>query len=134
MPSSRTRTTGRRSWVGARQHSAAPVAAAAAAYVILFLPLAVANQWVGLQAARRSYAGVASSLGSRPACTFARVILPLASPGFIAGAILVPLNAGRELTTTLMLPPFKASTLSSELWVTTNGESLDSKAAAPYAA
>lgn len=104
------------------------------AYVILFLPLAVANQRVGLGAARRTYDEVASSLGSRPARTFARVTLPLASPGFAAGAILVALDASKELTTTLMLLPFSTSTLSSRLWATTNGESLDFTAAAPYAA
>ncbi|MHB1289710.1 ABC transporter permease [Georgenia sp.] len=105
-----------------------------AAYVILFLPLAVANQQVGLQSARQTYDDVAASLGSRPVRTFARVTLPLASPGFIAGAILVALDASKELTTTLMLLPFNVSTLSSELWATTNGESLDFVAAAPYAA
>ena len=105
-----------------------------AGYVILFLPLAVANQRVGLQSARRSYDEVASSLGARPARTFARVTLPLAAPGFAAGAILVALDASKELTTTLMLLPFNSSTLSSKLWATTNGESLDFTAAAPYAA
>lgn len=105
-----------------------------AAYVVLFLPLAVANQRVGLHAARRSYEDVAASLGSRPLGTFFRVTLPLASPGFIAGAILVALDASKELTTTLMLLPFNSNTLSSKLWATTNGESLDFTAAAPYAA
>ncbi|OFE18960.1 hypothetical protein BA895_02060 [Humibacillus sp. DSM 29435] len=105
-----------------------------AGYVILFLPLAVANQRVGLQSARRSYDEVASSLGARPARTFARVTLPLAAPGLAAGAILVALDASKELTTTLMLLPFNSSTLSSKLWATTNGESLDFTAAAPYAA
>lgn len=105
-----------------------------AGYVILFLPLAVANQRVGLQSARRSYDEVASSLGARPARTFVRVTLPLAAPGFAAGAILVALDASKELTTTLMLLPFNSSTLSSKLWATTNGESLDFTAAAPYAA
>jgi iron(III) transport system permease protein len=105
-----------------------------AAYVILFLPLAVANQRVGLQAARRAYDDVAASLGSRPARTFARITLPLAAPGFVVGAILVALDASKELTTTLMLLPFNASTLSSRLWATTNGEALDFTAAAPYAA
>ena len=88
----------------------------------------------GLQSARRSYDEVASSLGARPARTFARVTLPLAAPGFAAGAILVALDASKELTTTLMLLPFNSSTLSSKLWATTNGESLDFTAAAPYAA
>lgn len=105
-----------------------------AAYVILFLPLAVANQRVGLQASRRAFDDVAASLGCRPSRAFARVTLPLASPGFAVGAILVGLDASKELTTTLMLLPFNASTLSSKLWATTNGESLDFTAAAPYAA
>lgn len=105
-----------------------------AAYVILYLPLAVANQRVGLQAARRTYDDVAASLGVRPSRTFIRVTLPLAAPGFMAGAILVALDASKELTTTLMLLPFNTATLSSKLWATTNGESLDFSAAAPYAA
>ena len=52
----------------------------------------------------------------------------------VAGAILVALDASKELTTTLMLLPLNGSTLSSQLWATTNGESLDFTAAAPYAA
>ena len=105
-----------------------------AAYVILFLPLAVGYQRVGLEASRQLYDDVAASLGSRPARTFARVTLPLALPGFVAGAILVGLDASKELTTTLMLIPFNSQTLSTQLWATTNGEALDFTAAAPYAA
>lgn len=103
-----------------------------AAYVVLFLPLAVANQRVGFDAARRSYDDVAASLGVRPLKRFARITLPLAMPGFITGALLVGLDASKELTTTLILIPFNAHTLSTELWATTNGESLDFSAAAPY--
>jgi iron(III) transport system permease protein len=105
-----------------------------AAYVILFLPLAVGYQRVGLEASRQVYDDVAASLGSRPTRTFARITLPLALPGFIAAAILVGLDASKELTTTLMLIPFDANTLSTRLWATTNGESLDFTAASPYAA
>lgn len=104
-----------------------------AAYVILFLPLAVAYQRVGLGTSRQVYDDVAASLGSGPVRRFARISLPLALPGFAAGAILVGLDASKELTTTLMLLPFNAHTLSTELWATTNGESLDFTAAAPYA-
>jgi iron(III) transport system permease protein len=104
-----------------------------AGYVILFLPLAVGYQRVGLEASRRVYDDIASSLGARPVSGFARVTLPLALPGFVAGAILVGLDASKELTTTLMLIPFNANTLSTRLWATTNGEALDFTAAAPYA-
>lgn len=105
-----------------------------AAYVILFLPLAVANQRVGLNATRRAYDEVAASLGARPWRAISRVSLPLALPGILAGAILVGLDASKELTTTLLLVPYNSSTLSTQLWATTNGESLDFTAAAPYAA
>mgnify|MGYP006053331705 FL=1 len=105
-----------------------------AAYVILFLPLAVGHQRVGLEAARPLYDAGATSWGARAARTFARVTLPLALPGFVAGAILVGLDASKELTTTLMLIPFNSQTLSTQLWATTNGEALDFTAAAPYAA
>ncbi len=104
-----------------------------AAYVILFLPLAVASQRVGLDATRQAYDDVAASLGAPPLRTLLRVTLPLALPGFLTGALLVALDASKELTTTLMLVPFNADTLSTRLWATTNGESLDFTAAAPYA-
>ncbi|MFN8188632.1 MAG: iron ABC transporter permease [Gaiellales bacterium] len=105
-----------------------------AGYVILFLPLAVANQNVGLTASRRTYDELAASLGVRPLRALLRVHVPLALPGFLAGALLVGLDASKELTATLMLIPYNARTLSTELWATTNGESLDFTAAAPYAA
>ncbi|GEL24877.1 iron ABC transporter permease [Pseudonocardia sulfidoxydans NBRC 16205] len=105
-----------------------------ASYVILFLPLAVANQRVGLTVTRRAYDDVAASLGARPLRAFLRINLPLAIPGFLAGALLVGLDASKELNTTLMLIPYNAQTLSSQLWATTNGESLDFTAASPYAA
>jgi len=103
------------------------------AYVILYLPLAVSNQRVGLQAALRRYEDVAASLGSRAWRRFTRISLPLALPGIGTGALLVGLDSSKELTTTLMLLPFNAHTLSTGLWATTNGESLDFTAAAPYA-
>lgn len=103
------------------------------AYVILYLPLAVSNQRVGMQAALSKYDEIAASLGSRPWRRFTRVSLPLALPGVGTGALLVGLDASKELTTTLMLLPFNTNTLSTGLWATTNGETVDFTAAAPYA-
>lgn len=103
-----------------------------AAYVILYLPLAVANQRIGLQAAFVSYDEAAASLGSRVWRRLTRISLPLALPGLATGALLVGLDASKELTTTLMLLPFNSKTLATGLWGTTNGESLDFTAAAPY--
>ena len=89
---------------------------------------------MNIDAARRNYDDIASSLGARPLRSFTRINLPLALPGILAGALLVGLDASKELTTTLMLVPYNSHTLSTQLWATTNGESLDFTAAAPYAA
>lgn len=103
------------------------------AYVVMFLPLAVSNQQVGLQAAFVRYDEAAASLGHRAWQRLRRVSLPLALPGIATGALLVGLDASKELTATLMLLPFNTQTLATGLWATTNGQSLDFTAAAPYA-
>jgi iron(III) transport system permease protein len=102
------------------------------AYVVLYLPLAVGSQRVGLGRALRRYDEAGRSLGQGPLRTFGRVTLPLALPGFGAGAILVLLAAGKELTTTLLLRPTGTETLTTALWATTNGEVLNFSTAAPY--
>lgn len=103
-----------------------------AAYVILFLPLAVASQHVGLRAAGRRVDEAAQSLGYGRLRVLTRVTLPLALPGVAAGGLFVLLDSAKELTTTLLLIPTGARTLSTALWATTNGEVLDFTAAAPY--
>lgn len=102
------------------------------AYVILYLPLAVADQRVGLQASLVKFDEAAASLGARPWRTLLRVSLPIALPGVATGALIVGLDSAKELTTTLMLLPFNTQTLATGLWATTNGETLDFTAAAPY--
>ncbi len=103
------------------------------AYVILYLPLAVTNQSVGLQGALEKYDEAAASLGTGPFKRLIRVTLPIALPGIATGALLVGLDASKELTTSLMLLPFDTQTLATGLWATTAGETLDFTAAAPYA-
>lgn len=101
-------------------------------YVILYLPLAVASQVVGIAHASPQYEEVARSLGKRPITTFVRVTLPVALPAVATGAMLVLLNVGKELTTTLLLHPTGKDTLATALWQTTNGEVLNFTTAAPY--
>jgi len=103
-----------------------------AAYVVLFLPLAVASQRVGFRAAARDLDDAAHSLGSGRLQTLGRVTLPLALPGIAAGGLFVLLDVEKELTTTLLMRPTGANTLTTALWGTTNGEVLDFTAAAPY--
>ena len=104
-----------------------------AAYVILFLPLAVASQSVGFRAAAKGFDDVSHSLGCGRIRTLGRVTLPLAAPGVAAGALFVLLDSAKELTTTLLMQPTGTQTLTTALWATTNGEVLDFTAAAPYA-
>lgn len=103
-------------------------------YAILYLPIAVGAQQVGVIRASATYDQVARSLGRGPFATFFRITAPLALPGIAAGAMLVMMNVGKELTMTLLLRPTGAQTLATALWNTTNGEVLSFTAAAPYAA
>lgn len=102
------------------------------AYIIMFLPLAVSSEYVGLARAARGYEQVARSLGDSPLRSTWRVTLPLALPGIAVGGLLVLIEVEKELTTTLLLHPTGTDTLSTALWATTNGEVLDFTAAAPY--
>ncbi len=102
------------------------------AYVIMFLPLAVSSEFVGLARASRRYEHVARSLGDSPWRSTLRITFPLAAPGVAVGALLVLIEVEKELTTTLLLHPTGMDTLSTTLWATTNGEVLDFTAAAPY--
>lgn len=102
-------------------------------YSILYLPIAVGAQRVGIEQASANYDRIARTLGHTPASTFIRVTLPIAMPGIMAGIMLVILNVAKELTMTLLLRPTGAQTLATQLWGTTNGEVLDFSAAAPYA-
>ncbi len=102
------------------------------AYVILFLPLAVQNQYVGMARATPALDDAARSLGHGRTSTALRVGLPLSLPGLAVGALFVLIEVEKELTTTLLLHPTGIDTLSTKLWATTNGEVLDFTAAAPY--
>lgn len=101
-------------------------------YVVLFLPLAVGSQQVGIAQASTKFDDISRSLGRGPAATFGRVTMPLALPAIGVGAMLVALDAGKELTTTLLLRPTGQHTLATALWSTTEGEVLDFTAAAPF--
>lgn len=104
-----------------------------AGYCVLYLPVAIGPQRAGLGQAQASLEHVAQTLGAGSLGTFLRVTLPLALPGILAGAMLVALNISKELTMTLLMRPTGIHTLATRLWITTNGEVLDFRAAAPYA-
>lgn len=101
------------------------------AYLMLFLPLAIGSTRSVIAATPTVLDDVARTLGSGQLRTDMRVVLPIATPGVVAGAALVFLTVSKELPATLMLRPRGVDTLATELWSTTQvfkyGE------AAPYA-
>lgn len=101
-------------------------------YVVMFLPLAVGAQQVGIAQASVQLDEMSRALGKGPVQTFSRVTLPLSLPAIGTGALLVGLDAGKELTTTLLMRPTGEHSLATSLWATTDGEVLDFTAASPY--
>lgn len=91
-----------------------------AAYVILFLPKAVGSARAAVAGVRLDLEDAARSLGDPPARVFARVTLPLAAPGVLAGGVLVMAAVMKELSATLLLRPIGVDTLATELWRATS--------------
>jgi iron(III) transport system permease protein len=100
-------------------------------YAVLFLSNAIGSVRSAVAHVPPVLEDVGRTLGMGPARTWARVTLPLVTPGVAAGALLVLLTAMKELPATLMLRPTGMDTLATELWTRTSlaqyGE------AAPYA-
>jgi iron(III) transport system permease protein len=86
------------------------------AYVVRFLPQALAGVSTALQAVNPRIEEAARSLGRRPLRVVATVTAPLISRGLLAGAALVFLNAMKELPATLLLRPTGFDTLATEIW------------------
>jgi iron(III) transport system permease protein len=101
------------------------------AYLILFLPNALAAVSTPIAQVPHSLEDVANSLGTKGNRTIWRVVLPAAWPGIVAGAALVSLTVLKELPATLLLRPTGLETLAVRLWSAT--EELAFAQAAPYA-
>jgi iron(III) transport system permease protein len=86
------------------------------AYVIRFLPQALAALEAALRRISPSVEEAARSLGRREGAVLARVTLPLARSGIAAGAALVFLSAMKELPATLILRPIGFETLATSIW------------------
>ncbi len=102
------------------------------AYVVLFLPLAVATVRASVEHSPVRSEEVARSLGLDRWATLRRVTLPLAAPGLAAGAAMVFLTTMKELPATLLLHPTGTETLATMLWRFMLVS--DYSSAAPYAA
>lgn len=102
------------------------------AYVVLFLPLAVASIFATAVQASPAIEEAARSLGTAPLGVLRRVTIPLVAPGVGAGAALVLLTCMKELPATLLLRPTGMDTLATRVWSETAAGSF--AGAAPAAA
>lgn len=101
------------------------------AYLILFLPNALGTMATPIAQVPKSLEDVANSLGVKGNRSIFKVVLPIAAPGLLAGAVLVSLTVLKELPATLLLRPNGTETLAVRLWSST--EELAFAQAAPYA-
>jgi iron(III) transport system permease protein len=101
-----------------------------AAYVVRFLPEALAAARSAFAAVPRRFEEAARSLGRGPLGVLAGLTLPLVRPGLLAGGGLVFLTAMKELPATLILRPIGFETLATRVWSAAS-EGIYSEAALP---
>lgn len=101
------------------------------AYLILFLPNAIAAMRTPISQVPKALDELAASLGASRLQTIKRVLIPISGPGVIAGAALVALSILKELPATLLLRETGVETLATRLWSETSISAY--AAAAPYA-
>lgn len=86
------------------------------AYVVLFLPQAIAGLRTSLVRIQPGLEEASRSLSRSPWQTFCSVTLPLIAPGVLAGFALVFLTTMKELPATVILAPIEFDTLATTLW------------------
>lgn len=86
------------------------------AYTIRFLAISVGSTEAGLARIPPSIEQASRLLGETPATTLVRVHLPLLRPAIAAGALLVFVDAMKELPATLLLRPMNFETLATWLY------------------
>ena len=90
------------------------------AYVVRFLPQAIAAAAATLRTVDPQLEEAARGLGRGRTRAFTAVTLPLVRGGFLAGAALVFLSTMKELPATLLLKPIGFDTLATEIWSETS--------------
>ena len=88
-------------------------------YVAIFLPQAIGSIQDALRRASPDLEDASRGLGHGPLATLARITLPLAVPGLLAGGALVFLSVMKELPATLLLRPNGFETLAIRIWSST---------------
>ncbi|MDH3744578.1 MAG: iron ABC transporter permease [Acidobacteriota bacterium] len=100
------------------------------AYVVRFLPEALAATRAAMVTVSPHFEEVARSLGRRPMAILSSLTIPLVRPGLLAGAGLVFLTTMKELPATLILRPTGFETLATRIWSNAS-EGIYSQAAVP---
>jgi iron(III) transport system permease protein len=90
--------------------------AVAAALVIRFLAVALGSVEAGLGRISPNIDAAAQTLGSRSLATFRQIHLPMLRPAIGAAALLVFVDAMKELPATLLLRPFNFETLATRIY------------------
>ncbi len=86
------------------------------AYVVRFLPEAVAATRAALLAIAPAFEEAAQSLGRKPLAVMLEVTAPMLKHGLLAGGGLVFLTSMKELPATLILRPIGFETLATRIW------------------
>jgi iron(III) transport system permease protein len=89
------------------------------AYVVRFLPQALAGASSAFARVSPHLEEAARGLGRTPRRAFLSVTVPLSASGLLAGAALVFLSTMKELPATLLLRPIGFETLATEVWTAT---------------
>ncbi len=87
-----------------------------AAYVILFLPMALGPLRTSFLQLSPRLGEAARSLGKSQSGVMARITIPLSVPGIVTGTLLTFLVTMRELPATLILSPIGFRTLATATW------------------
>lgn len=101
------------------------------AYGILFVPKATGSVRAAVAQVPTNLEDVSRTLGRSRMGTWVAVTGRIASPGILAGMLLVALTVMKELPATLMMRPTGMDTLATRLWQLTDIDAY--AAAAPYA-
>lgn len=100
------------------------------AYAIRFMAVALGPIEAGLMRLSRNLDAAARSLGARPFAMLKSVHLPLLTPAIGAAALLVFVDAMKELSATLLLRPFNFETLATHIYTYASQEQFERSALA----
>ena len=104
------------------------ISALVLAYAIRFLTVSLGSTEAGLERISPNLDAAARTLGESPFSTLVRVHLPMLVPALGAAALLVFVDAMKELPATLLLRPFNFETLATHVFALAQNEQFEEAA------